>query len=62
MLATLAAYQTGQMDFLDLLDAERMVLRTRLGYVTETANYRKYLSLAGTSRRGFAPVDTGGKP
>ena len=55
VLATLAAYQTGQMDFLDLLDAERMVLRTRLGYVTETANYRKYLSLLERAAGGSLP-------
>lgn len=55
VLATLAAYQTGQMDFLDLLDAERMVLRTRLGYVAETANYRKYLSLLERAAGGSLP-------
>ncbi len=55
VLATLAAYQTGQMDFLDLLDAERMVLRTRLGYVAETARYRKYLSLLERSAGGSLP-------
>ena len=55
VLATLAAYQSGQMDFLDLLDAERMVLRTRLGYVVETANYRKYLSLLERTAGGSLP-------
>lgn len=55
VLATLAAYQTGQMDFLDLLDAERMVLRTRLGYVAETANYRKYLSQLERAAGGSLP-------
>ena len=55
VLATLAAYQTGQMDFLDLLDAERMVLRARLGYVAETANYRKYLSLLERAAGGSLP-------
>ena len=55
VLATLAAYQTGQMAFLDLLDAERMVLRTRLGYVAEMANYRKYLSLLERAAGGSLP-------
>ena len=55
VLATLAAYQTGQMAFLDLLDAERMVLRTRLGYVAEMANYRKYLSLLERAAGGSFP-------
>ena len=55
VLATLAAYQTGQMDFLDLLDAERMVLRARLGYVAESANYRKYLSLLERAAGGSLP-------
>lgn len=55
VLATLAAYQTGQMDFLDLLDAERMVLRARLGYVAETANYRKHLSLLERAAGGSLP-------
>ncbi len=55
VLATLAAYQTGQMDFLDLLDAERMVLRTRLGYVAEMANYRKYVSLLERAAGGSLP-------
>ena len=55
VLATLAAYQTGQMDFLDLLDAERMVLRTRLGYVAERARYRTYLSLLERAAGGALP-------
>ncbi len=55
VLATLAAYQTGQMDFLDLLDAERMVLRTRLGYVAETANYRKFLNQLERAAGGSLP-------
>ena len=55
VLATLAAYQTGQMDFLDLLDAERMVLRTRLGYVAEMANYRKYVNTLERAAGGSLP-------
>lgn len=55
VLATLAAFETGQMDFLDLLDAERMVLRTRIGYVAETANYRKYLSQLERAAGGSLP-------
>ena len=55
VLATLAAYQTGQMDFLDLLDSERMVLRTRLGYVEESSRYRTYLSLLERAAGGSLP-------
>lgn len=34
-----AAYQTGKLDFLNLLDAERMLLQLRLAYTNEQANY-----------------------
>ena len=39
--SALSAYRTGKMDFLNLLDAERMLLQVRLGYVREQAAYRK---------------------
>ncbi len=39
--SAVSAYQTGKLDFLSLLDSERMVLQTKLGYVKEQSNYRK---------------------
>lgn len=42
--SALSAYSTGKMDFLSLLDSERMLLRTRLGYIEEQANYQKTLA------------------
>jgi cobalt-zinc-cadmium efflux system outer membrane protein len=39
--SAVSAYQTGKLDFLSLLDSERMVLQTKLGYVKELSNYRK---------------------
>ncbi|MCG8605504.1 TolC family protein [bacterium] len=42
--STLASYQTGKLDFLNLLDAERMLLNLNLSYIKEQANYRKRLA------------------
>ncbi|MEE9169946.1 MAG: TolC family protein [bacterium] len=39
-----AAYQTGKLDFLNLLDAERMLLQLRLAYTNEQANYFKQIA------------------
>ena len=39
--SAVSAYQTGKLDFLSLLDSERMVLQAKLGYVKELSNYRK---------------------
>ncbi|NIR48232.1 TolC family protein [candidate division KSB1 bacterium] len=42
--SALASYQTGKLDFLNLLDAERMLLNLNLGYVKERSNYQKHLA------------------
>jgi len=39
--SALSSYQTGNLDFLTLLDSERMLLQFRLAYVKELANYRQ---------------------
>lgn len=46
--SALASYQTGTLDFLTLLDSERMLLNFRLAYVKELANYRQ--QVAGLER------------
>lgn len=42
--SALAAYRTGKLDFLTLLDAERMLLQFNLGYVKELSNYNKQVA------------------
>lgn len=42
--SALASYRTGKLEFLSLLDAERVLLNLNLGYVKEQANYRKQLA------------------
>ena len=42
--SAIAAYQTGKLDFLNLLDAERMLLQLRLAYTNEQANYYKQIA------------------
>ena len=39
--SALSAYQTGSLDFLSLLDSERMLLQFRLAYVEELSDYRQ---------------------
>lgn len=39
-----SSYQTGTLDFLSLLDSERMLLQFRLAYVKELANYRQQVA------------------
>jgi outer membrane protein TolC len=39
--SAIASYGTGRLDFLDLLDAERMLLNLELSYVREKADYMK---------------------
>ncbi|MFQ5710114.1 MAG: TolC family protein, partial [bacterium] len=39
--SVLASYQTGTLDFLSLLDSERLLLNFRLAYAKELANYRQ---------------------
>lgn len=43
-----ASYRTGKLDFLSLLDAERMLLNLNLGYLKEQSSYQK--QLAGLER------------
>ncbi len=46
--SSLSSYQTGTLDFLSLLDSERMLLQFRLAYIKELANYRQ--QIAGLQR------------
>lgn len=43
--SALSAYRTGKMDFLSLLDAERMLLQIRLGYIKEQSGYSKLAAM-----------------
>ena len=42
--SALASYTTGKLDFLNLLDAERMLLNLNLGYIKEQASYQKQIA------------------
>ena len=42
--SALSAYKTGNLDFLNLLDAERMLLQFRLAYFNEIASYFKQVA------------------
>lgn len=42
--SSLAGYQSGTVDFLNLLDAERTLLKLRLDHVRALAQYRKYIA------------------
>ncbi|NIR49520.1 TolC family protein [candidate division KSB1 bacterium] len=42
--SVLASYQTGTLDFLSLLDSERLLLNFRLAYAKELANYRQQVA------------------
>jgi len=42
--SALSAYRTGKMDFLSLLDAERMLLQVRLGFIREQTTYKKLVA------------------
>lgn len=53
--STLASYQTGKLDFLNLLDAERMLLNLNLGYVKEQANYHKQVAALERAVGGVLP-------
>lgn len=46
--SAMSSYQTGTLDFLTLLDSERMLLNFRLAYMKELANYRQ--QVAGLER------------
>jgi outer membrane protein TolC len=42
--SALSAYRSGSLGFLELLDAERMLLQLRLNYLNEKVNYRKIIA------------------
>ncbi|MCK5571898.1 MAG: TolC family protein [Bacteroidetes bacterium] len=53
--SALYAYRTGKLDFLSLLDSERMLLQARLGYVTEQSSYQKIVAALERSVGGELP-------
>lgn len=53
--SALSAYKTGKLDFLNLLDAERMLLQFRLGYVREQSNYQKKVAAIERAIGGRLP-------
>ena len=42
--ATKIGYETGRVDFLNLLDSERILLQTRLAYYKAIADYQKSIA------------------
>ncbi len=53
--SAISAYRTGRLDFLSLLDAERMLLQFNLGYVKEQSNYRKQVAALERAVGGELP-------
>lgn len=53
--SALAAYRTGKLEFLNLLDAERMLLQFNLGYVKELSNYNKQVAAMARAVGGKLP-------
>lgn len=53
--SAISSYRTGKLDFLDLLDAERMLLNLNLGYIKEQSNYRKQLAALERAVGGNLP-------
>jgi outer membrane protein TolC len=53
--SALASYRTGKLDFLNLLDAERMLLSLNLGYVKEQASYQKQIAELERAAGGELP-------
>ncbi len=53
--SALSSYRTGKLDFLNLLDAERMLLNLKLAYVKEQAGYRKQLAALERTVGGELP-------
>jgi outer membrane protein TolC len=53
--SALSAYRTGKLDFLNLLDSERMLLQTNLTYVKERSNYEKVVAAIERSVGGELP-------
>lgn len=53
--SSLASYRTGRLDFLNLLDAERMLLNLNLGYVKEQSSYQTQLAALERAVGGELP-------
>ena len=53
--SAVSSYGTGKLDFLDLLDAERMLLNLKLGYAKEQSNYQKQLAALERTVGGELP-------
>ncbi len=53
--SALSSYQTGNLDFLSLLDSERLLLNFRLAYAREIANYRKQIAALERAAGGELP-------
>ncbi len=53
--SALASYRTGRLDFLNLLDAERMLLNLNLGYVKEQSSYQTQLAALERAVGGELP-------
>jgi len=53
--SALASYRTGRLDFLDLLDAERMLLNLNLSYTKEQSGYQKQLAALERAVGGELP-------
>ncbi len=53
--SAMASYRTGRLDFLNLLDAERMLLNLNLGYVKEQSNYQKQVAAMERTVGGQLP-------
>ncbi len=57
--SALASYQTGTLDFLSLLDSERMLLAFRLAYVKELASYWQQVAALERAAGGTLPSSAG---
>ena len=53
--SALSAYRTGKLDFLSLLDSERMLLQTNLAYAQARSNYQKVVAALERSVGGEMP-------
>jgi len=54
--SAMSSYSTGKLDFLNLLDAERMLLNLNLAHVREQSNYRKQLAALERAVGGELPT------
>jgi len=56
--SAVASYRTGKLDFLGLLDAERMLLNLKLNRIKEQANYQKQLAAMEKAIGGEKPLSS----